>query len=148
MSLYSVIDPPVQSDEVVTAVHALLQNGAGKPSDLTIHKGRQPETLGGMWGIVREVVEPGGRFESENRFDLVPVQVMFEVKEGVQDDPDAWLQDAHNWAFGLLVGQTLSLSSGDSLLPIERRYRPSGAAYDAETFSFYSTATYLCPVTP
>lgn len=146
--LYETTPAPVQTDEVVSAVYALLNGGAGKPSDLSMYKQRVPSEPGDMWGVVREVIEPGGRFESENRFDPVPVQVMFELKEGVQDDPDGWLQDAHAWAFGLLVGQTLTLASGESLLPIERRYRPSAAAPDTDDKTFYSTATYLAPVTP
>lgn len=148
MSLYAVTSPPVQSNEVVSAAAALLSGGAGKPSDLSIYEHRQPEDPGTNWGIVRELVEPGGRFESENRFDPVPVQVMFELLRTFQADPDAWLQDAHAWAFGLLVGQTLDVDSGASLLPIERRSRPSGAAYDADTDTFYSTAEYLAPMKP
>lgn len=147
--LYDTTPPPVEADEVVKAVAALLSGGAGKPSDLTVYQYRQPaEPTTRSWCVVREPVQPGGRFESSNRFDVVPIQVVFELEKTAQSDPDAWLQDAHAWAFGLLVGQTLSLASGSSLTDIERRWRNCGTAYDADTESYYSAAVYLCPVKP
>lgn len=147
MSLYSVIDPPVHTNEVVSAIAALLSGGAGKPSDLAIYQHEDPAEPGAMWCRVQEIIEPGGRFESDSRFDPVPIQVKFEVRRGVQADPHAWLHDASGWAFGLLQGQSLTMGSGSSLVQIARQYRGQPAP-DAGMDTLYLSDTYLCPVKP
>lgn len=145
---YAVLPAPVKTHEVVEAVALLLSGGSGKPANLSVYEHRQPDNHADRFIVVREPQVLGGRRESQSRVDVVQVQVMVEIRSGVEPDPDKYLADAHAWAFTKIVGQAVSFTSGSAALKAERSMKPGPAAYDADTDTLYSTAEYLVVVKP
>jgi hypothetical protein len=147
--LYEITPAPVKNTQVVTAFYNLLNGSSGKPSNMTGYKHRLPDSFADRAFVVRETIVIGGRRESGNRHDVIPMQVMGVLRYDVEADPDQYLTDFHAWAFSKTVGQTLSFASGSAPLKIARETKPGGtAAYDAERKFYYMTADYLVVVKP
>lgn len=142
---------PAQSYEAIETVASRLrldsplEGGLGGAGRIYAH--RVPHDKADRYLVVREPVIPGGRPEGFTRVDALPIQIMAECHEG-HPNPDWWLSAIHARVYEVLTGLRLALDHGETLLPLVRRSRPSGAAYDADDHAYYSSAEYRTSLGP
>lgn len=162
MSLYDTSPEPPQTYEVIDDLVSTLEADSGLSTALGtngqvfgqrkfLEYTNDPDrALPGRLIVVREPVQPGGRPEGESRYDHMPVQIMAHVSELDENvaDIDKWLSEVHTAIHQVIVGTSPSVTQGAIELPIERRIKPSGAAYDAETQHWYSSAEYRLVLKP
>lgn len=92
--------------------------------------------------VVRERMDAGGREEQPSGMVKVPIQVMTESAENIQN-PDKWHGAVQDDVAQFLTGQTLTMTHGETALRVRRIRVPSPVMWNAEAEMYYSTSEFM-----
>ena len=106
-----------------------------------------PEGVPERFLVVRERVDAGGRPQRFTGTTSVPMQVMAECTETLPNK-DQWHDDIHSRVFEALVGSVPDVDTGEAANEIRRAQAPGRPMYDADSLTYFSTATYRFTLQP